>query len=109
MLYVVIAYDGTDPGTFERRMEIRPEHMANGERMMQAGTFIFGGATLDGGGKMCGGVLVVNFDSRESVDEWLREEPYILEKVWQRVEVYPFLVPPQFQSLFPSLAAQAAA
>jgi uncharacterized protein len=109
MLYVVIAYDGTEPGTFERRMDIRPAHMANGERMMQAGQFLFGGAMLDGAGKMCGGVLVVSFPSREGVDEWLREEPYILEKVWTRVEVYPFLCPPQFLSLFPGYSPESAA
>ena len=80
MLFAVIAYDGTDPGTFERRMDIRPAHMANGERMMQAGSFLFGGAMLDGAGKMSGGVLIVNFDSREGVDEWLREEPYIRKR-----------------------------
>ena len=41
MLYVVIAYDGTEPGTFERRMQVRPAHMANGDKMMQDGSFLF--------------------------------------------------------------------
>jgi uncharacterized protein YciI len=108
MLYVVIAHDADEPGTFERRMDIRPAHMANGEKMMQAGTFLFGGAILDGAGKMAGGVLVVNFDTREGVEEWLREEPYIVNKVWDRVEVHPFLVPPQFLSLFPNYSTQTA-
>ncbi len=109
MLYVVIAHDGTAPGTQERRMAIRPEHMANGEKMMRNGNFLFGGAIIDGTGKMAGGVLVVRFDRREQVDEWLREEPYILHKVWERVEVHPFLVPPQFLSLFPQPQPAAAA
>jgi uncharacterized protein YciI len=100
MLYVVIAYDGTEPGTFERRMLVRPAHMANGEKMMQDGSFLFGGGILDGAGKMAGGVLVVDFESRAEIDEWLENEPYILNKVWNRVEVHPFLVPPQFLSLF---------
>jgi|ERR1700709_1282067 uncharacterized protein YciI len=108
MLFAVIAHDGTDPGTFERRMDIRPAHMANGQKMMDAGSFLFGGAMLDGSGKMCGGVLIVNFDSREGVEDWLREEPYIIEKVWQRVEIHPFLVPPQFLSLFPNYPPLAA-
>jgi hypothetical protein len=51
MLYVAIAYDGTEPGTFERRMQVRPAHIANGEKMMQDGSFLFGGAILDGYGK----------------------------------------------------------
>jgi uncharacterized protein len=106
--FVVIAHDGTEPGTFERRMAIRPEHMANGEKMMRDGSFLFGGAILDGSGKMAGGVLVVNFESREQVDEWLREEPYILHRVWQRVEVHPFMVPPQFADLLTRRGEEAA-
>lgn len=102
MLYVVIAHDGTAPGTQERRMAVRPEHMVNGEKMMRNGNFLFGGAIIDGAGKMAGGVLVVNFESREQIDEWFAEEPYILNKVWERIEVHPFLVPPQFLSLFPN-------
>jgi uncharacterized protein len=106
MLYVVIAYDGTEPGTFERRMQVRPAHMANGEKMMQDGSFLFGGGILDGSGKMSGGMLVVDFDSREEIDEWLKNEPYIVNKVWTRVEIHPFLVPPQFLGLFPKYQAQ---
>ncbi|MFI6044681.1 YciI family protein [Nocardia sp. NPDC051321] len=107
MLYAVIAHDGTGPGTFERRMEIRPDHMANGEKMMREGSFLFGGAILDGTGKMSGGVLIVDFESREEIDRWLENEPYIIHKVWDRVEVHPFLVPPQFLSLLPKYAEQA--
>ena len=64
-------------------------------------SFLFGGGILDGAGKMAGGVLIVDFESRADIDEWLANEPYILNKVWNRVEVHPFLVPPQFLSLFP--------
>lgn len=109
MLYVVIAHDGTEPGTLERRMAVRPEHMANGEKMMKEGSFLFGGAILDGAGKMAGGVLVVSFPTRDGVDAWLAEEPYILQKVWSRVEVHPFLVPPQFLGLFPNYSPAVAA
>jgi uncharacterized protein YciI len=106
LLYAVIAYDSTDPGTFERRMLVRPAHMANGEKMMADGSFLFGGGILDGAGKMAGGVLIVDFETRDEIDEWLKNEPYIVNKVWDRVEVHPFLVPPQFLSLFPKYQEQ---
>lgn len=106
MLYAVIAHDSTDPGTFERRMLVRPAHMTNGEKMMADGSFLFGGGILDGAGKMAGGVLIVDFETRDEVDEWLKNEPYIVNKVWDRVEVHPFLVPPQFLSLFPKYQEQ---
>ncbi|MEU8845668.1 YciI family protein [Streptomyces sp. NPDC048564] len=108
MLYAVIAYDSTDPGTFERRMLVRPAHTANGEKMMADGSFLFGGGILDGAGKMAGGVLIVDFETRDEIDEWLKSEPYIVNKVWDRVEVHPFLVPPQFLSLFPKYQEQPA-
>ncbi|WP_239647568.1 rhodanese-like domain-containing protein [Nocardiopsis baichengensis] len=101
---MVIAHDGTEPGTFERRMDIRPAHMAQGEKMMEDGSFLFGGAILDGAGKMSGGVLIVDFPDRDHLDQWLDNEPYITNHVWQRVEVHPFLVPPQFLTLLPKYA-----
>lgn len=109
MLYTVIAYDSTEPGTFERRMNVRPAHMANGDKMMTDGSFLFGGGILDGAGKMAGGVLIVDFETRDEIDEWLKNEPYIINKVWDRVEVHRLLVPPQFLSLFPKYQEQPAA
>ena len=104
MLFAVIAHDSTSPGTFERRMEIRPDHMAQGEKMMEEGSFLFGGAIVDGSGKMSGGILIVDFDGREQVEEWLAIEPYVQSKVWERIEVHPFMVPPQFLRLLPKYA-----
>ncbi len=101
MRYVVIAKDGSAPGTFERRMAIRPEHMAIGQKMMDDGSFLFGGATIDGAGRMSGGVLIVDFDERSELDEWLRTEPYIVNHVWESVEVHQFLVPPDFLKRIP--------
>ena len=109
MLYVVIAHDSTAPGTFERLMEIRPEHMAQGQKMMDDESFIFGGAILDGSGKMAGGVLIVDFESSDQVDQWLESEPYVVNKVWERLEVHPFLVPPQFLRLVPKFQDELAA
>lgn len=107
MIFAVIARDGDEPGTFERRMQIRPQHMEVGQKMMDDGSFLFGGAMIDGSGKMCGGVLIVDFDDRSQVEEWLRAEPYVLNKVWTKVEVHQFLVPPQFLGLLPKFASAA--
>lgn len=107
MLFVVIAHDGTSPGTFERRMLIRPQHMEVGQKMMDEGSFIFGGAIIDGAGKMAGGVLIVDFEERSDVEEWLQREPYVVNKVWERVEVHQFMVPPNFLRLIPKFAEAA--
>jgi uncharacterized protein YciI len=109
VIYAVIAYDGSAPGTFERRMDIRPQHMAVGQKMMDDGSFLFGGAMIDGSGKMCGGVLIVDFEDRSDVYEWLRSEPYVVNEVWDRVEVHQFMVPPQFLGLLPKFSEAVAA
>ena len=36
---------------------------------------------------MKGSVLVLDFPSREQLDEYLSSEPYILEHVWEKVQV----------------------
>ena len=38
-------------------------------------------------GKMKGSALVLEFNSRAELDDYLASEPYITEGVWQKVEV----------------------
>ena len=57
---------------------------------------------------MIGGVLVVDFNSREEIDTWLETEPYVTQKVWEKIEVKRFLVPPQFLNFYPRYTAQIA-
>lgn len=48
---------------------------------------ICAGSLLDGEGKMKGSVLIMDFDSQELLDEYLNDEPYLTEHVWEKVEV----------------------
>jgi uncharacterized protein YciI len=48
---------------------------------------ICAGGLLDDEGKMKGSVLILDFPDRSALDEYLRKEPYVLEKVWEKVEV----------------------
>ena len=36
---------------------------------------------------MIGSLLVMEFESREQLDEYLASEPYVVEQVWERIEV----------------------
>lgn len=51
------------------------------------GKVICAGGLLDGEGKMKGSVLIMDFDSQELLDEYLNDEPYLTEHVWEKVEV----------------------
>lgn len=83
MQFVIIAHDGK--GMLEKRMEVRPRHLENLSKITDK--VLCAGGLLDEDGKMKGSVLVMEFETREELDAYLAEEPYILEKVWENVEV----------------------
>ena len=87
---MVIARDGTDDDAPERRRGVRPTHLASIQPLVDAGTILVGGAILDDDGTMRGSVLLVDFPTRDELDAWLREDPYVTGGVWDRVEVHPF-------------------
>lgn len=90
--FIVIARDGTDPGAPERRQAVRPSHLALASQLRQSGNLVIGGAMLNPEGGMIGSMMVVQFETEEGLQDWLKSEPYILGKVWQDIEVKPFRV-----------------
>ena len=83
MQFVVKAYDGLD--MLEKRMEVRPRHL---EGMKKLGKqIICAGGLLDNEGKMKGSALVMEFEDRAALDEYLNNEPYVTEGVWQKIDV----------------------
>ncbi len=83
MQFVITAYDGE--GMLERRMAVRPRHLEGMTRL--GGHVICAGGLLDDEGKMKGSVLIMEFDSRQELDEYLAREPYVQEQVWQKIQV----------------------
>ena len=85
MQYVITAYDGA--GMLEKRMAVRKCHLENMAKV--DGKVICAGGLLDDDSKMKGSVLILDFDSKEKLDEYLDNEPYIAEHVWENVVVEP--------------------
>lgn len=96
MQFLVIGYDGTDAEALNRRLSARPAHVALGDRMRADGKMLYGVAILDNNDKMIGSVLICEFSSREELDEWLKIEPYVTGKVWEKIEVKHCKVGPSF-------------
>ncbi|MBG0860967.1 MAG: hypothetical protein IQL11_15820 [Bacteroidales bacterium] len=90
MQFLLIAYDGTDATALERRMKSRPEHLEKISHVKKAGEFLFGGAILDDDGKMIGSVILYDVPDRAALNERLKNEPYIYNKVWEKIEIRPF-------------------
>lgn len=83
MQFMIKAFDGE--GMLERRMAVRPQHLegmkALGKRIVCAG------GLLDDEGKMKGSALILEFEDRAALDDYLANEPYVVEGVWKTVEV----------------------
>lgn len=90
MQFLLLGYDGTDPGAPQRRLDSRSQHLARIAEMKRKGEFVFGGAILDENGQMRGSMVVYEFPDRALLDRCLEDEPYIVKGVWQKVEIKPF-------------------
>jgi len=88
MQFIIKAYDGEN--MLEKRMAVRPRHLENMGKVN--GRILCAGGLLDEEGKMKGSVLVMEFDSKDLLDDYLSSEPYILEHVWEKIEVEPMNV-----------------
>jgi len=90
--YLITAYDLTDAEALDRRMAARPEHLAGVKTLKQNGNFLIGGAILSPEGKMMGSSMIVQFQNEAELQQWLNQDPYITQKVWDKVEIKPFRV-----------------
>src|SRR3982750_369726 len=101
MQFLVVGYDGKDEQALERRMAARTAHLALGDKMRDAGTMLYGAAILDDSEKMIGSVLICEVENREQLDKWLQEEPLVVGKGWQDIDVNQRRVGPSFAGLKP--------
>lgn len=83
MQFVIKAYDGA--GKLQKRMEVRPRHLENMSKIN--GKVICAGGLLDEEGKMKGSLMVMEFESRAVLEDYLKSEPYITDGVWEKVDV----------------------
>jgi len=83
MQYLIIAYD--NEGALERRLEVRDAHVAGAKKLMAEGKIIDAGALIEEDA-MVGSTLYVDFETDEELDEWLTNEPYVKNNVWNMDE-----------------------
>jgi hypothetical protein len=83
MQFMIKALDGE--GKLAKRMEVRPRHLEGMEKLRSH--IICAGGLLDDEGKMKGSVLILDFPSRADLNSYLASEPYVVEQVWEKIEV----------------------
>lgn len=91
-LFVVSCTDRE--GTVEKRLTIRPQHLARLEQLNAEGRLIVAGAMpkdpANPQAGFYGSTIIVDFDSREALDRWLQDEPFLKEGVYEHIDVKPF-------------------
>lgn len=91
-LFVITCTDRE--GTLEKRLAVRPQHLARLEKLDAEGRVIVAGAmpkdrdNLQAG--FYGSTLILDFDSREELDIWLADEPFLKEGIYADIDVKPF-------------------
>lgn len=96
MQFIVTAWDHKDSEALKRRMDSREEHLALVVEMKEQGHDLFAAAMIDYQGTMIGSTMIVDFDTREDLDKWLEKEPYVINKVWEDINVQSCRVPDLF-------------
>jgi uncharacterized protein len=92
MQFMVLGYDGKDDDALDRRLAVREQHLAVGDRLAADGTLLFAAAILDANETMIGSMLILDFPSRVELDAWLDVEPYVTGDVWRHIEISPVRV-----------------
>ena len=83
MQYLIIAYDKEN--ALERRLETREAHVAGARKLMAEGKIINAAALIEDD-VMVGSTLYIDFETDEELDEWLENEPYVKNNVWNMDE-----------------------
>jgi len=94
MLYAFISQDA--PGTLEKRMAARPQHVERLEQLRDDGRLILAGPhpAIDsddpGPAGFTGSLVVAEFDSLDDARHWANADPYLAAGVYEQVTVKPF-------------------
>ncbi|KAB0651076.1 Protein YciI [compost metagenome] len=91
-LFVVSCTD--HEGTVEKRLATRPQHIARLQKLNDEGRLIVAGAMPKDPSNpqagFYGSTIIVDFETREALDTWLQEEPFLKEGVYSHIDVKPF-------------------
>jgi uncharacterized protein YciI len=95
MLYAIIAEDHTD--SLENRLQSRPKHLERLQQLQAAGRLVLAGphpaidSTTPGSAGFSGSLIVAEFTSLDSAQQWADADPYRAAGVYRQVTVKPFI------------------
>jgi len=94
MLYIISGQD--HPGSLEKRLAARPEHLARLSALQEQGRLVLAGPfpAIDsqdpGAAGFSGSLIVAEFPSLQQAQAWADADPYVAAGVYAAVTVKPF-------------------
>lgn len=88
MLFALLCTD--KPAHLSLRMETRPAHVEWLNGLNAAGTLKMAGPFLDGDGKPCGSLVVVQAETIDAAQALAAADPYAKAGLFQSVDIKPF-------------------
>lgn len=94
MLYSIIGQDIEN--SLEKRLAVREQHLARLKHLQTLGRLVIAGPNpaIDsdnpGPAGFTGSVVIAEFESLEAAQRWAAEDPYMINGIYQSVEVKPF-------------------
>lgn len=94
MWYAIIGQDV--PNSLDKRKITRPAHVARLQALQDQGRLLLAGpfpavdAIDPGGAGFTGSLIVAEFPSLQSAQEWAQADPYVAAGVYAEVRVQPF-------------------
>jgi uncharacterized protein YciI len=94
MLYAIVGEDV--PDSLEKRLSVRPAHLARVEKLQQEGRVALAGPfpAIDspdpGPAGFSGSLIVAEFESLAAAQAWAAADPYVAAGVYAGVTVRPF-------------------
>ncbi len=67
MQFLVKGLDGTDKEAMNRRLAVRADHIALGDKLLKSGNMWYGAALRDDEGNMKGSVFIMDFPSKKRI------------------------------------------
>jgi uncharacterized protein YciI len=94
LFYAIVGEDV--PGSLDKRLAARPDHLARLDQLKDAGRLLLAGPfpAIDsadpGPAGFSGSLIVAAFDSLEAAQAWADADPYVAAGVYAHVSVKPF-------------------
>lgn len=95
MWYIIIAIDKNDSG--DKRLQLRLPHRERLQNLRDAGRLLTAGPlpAIDspdpGAAGFSGSCVIAEFDDLSAAQNWVNDDPYQLNGVYQQVDIKPYL------------------